>query len=335
MKFNSIHAALLLAAFSFSAEASDFINVIDNVSKAIDTIQDLGVRSVQASTGFEAGAATGIASAFPTGTKTIYISYVAVGSSVFSTPIQANWHQLKDGQYGKFYTHNSTMPKAGVTDKFVLSRQDGTAWPAGDYRVDLVVQSKVAGSVSFSVSSAASSSSNGNTGVWGSSSTATPAATSSAATATTAATTTAAAVTTATATTAAATSTAAPVSSSPGIKDIQISSGFSAGKATGAASSFSQSTKTIYASYTATGQSTGVKVQSVWYQEKENTLVKIKTLNSTLPATGVSKEFSLSSSGDSWPAGNYRVEFLINGAIAGAAPFTIENSNSGVWQPAN
>ena len=284
---------LLLALLAFvasNANANDFLKVLDSINKAVETTDDAGVQNVQASTGFANGAATGVGSIFPTGTKIVYISYTASGASTL-LPIQSVWYQVKNGKDFKIYALNATMPKSGVVSEFHLGRKDNS-WPLGDYRVDLVVQSKVLGSASFKIDDSQTS---GNSGVWGSDAAAVQA---------------------------------------PGVKDLLAATGFSGGKAVGAGSSFQQGVKTLYIVYTTTGQSSGVAVQAVWSKlDSTGVATKISAMNSTLPASGVSGEFHLSVSGASWPAGSYKVDLLINGAIAGTVNFKVEElSNAGVWQ---
>ncbi len=289
-------AAILAASLAFAAveaKANDFLKVLDTIGKVVDTVQDAAVKDAQASTGFANGAATGVGSVFPTGTKTIYVSYTASGATN-ALPIQAVWYQVKDSKDVKIYTLSSTMPKSGAVGEFHLGRQDAS-WPVGSYKVELVVNFKVLASVSFSVEEAQSS---GSSGVWG--------------------------------------GTAAAVQA-PGVKDLSAATGFASGKAVGAASSFTQGVKTVYVVYTATGQSSGVKVQAVWQSlSSAGAATKIATLNSTLPDSGVAGEFHLSVNGASWPAGSYKVDLLVNGAAAGSVSFAVEEqSNSGVWSPSS
>jgi hypothetical protein len=286
--------AFVCAFFAFASaspfatcRANDFFKVLDNINKGLETIQDASVQSVQVSSSFSSGAASGVGTVFTPDTKTIYVSYTAKGSS-YDLPIQAVWSKISNGVASRIYTMSGKMPKSGSVAEFHLS-SNGT-WPLGDYKVDLIVQNKTAASASFKIDSSQSS---GNAGVWN----------------------------------------GTAVVEKAGVKDVVAAKGFASGKADGAASSFEE-LKTVYAVYTATGPSEGVEIQALWYSvDAKGAAVKIATLKGRMPASGSASEFHLSVSGSSWPVGSYRVDLLIDGAVAGSVSFKIDApSNSGIWQ---
>ena len=78
---------------------------------------------------------------------------------------------------------------------------------------------------------------------------------------------------------------------------------------------------TIHASVATTGNATGANVTGKWlYQDGQTVHEDVKTVNTTGPAT---HDFSISKP-DGFPAGNYKFELWVNGALAQTREFAVK-----------
>ncbi len=90
-------------------------------------------------------------------------------------------------------------------------------------------------------------------------------------------------------------------------------------KVTAPATTFAQK-DTIHASVATTGTATGANVTGKWlYQDGQTVHEDVKTVNTTGPAT---HDFSISKP-DGFPAGNYKFELWVNGALAQTREFAV------------
>ncbi len=79
---------------------------------------------------------------------TIYASVDTTGTG--TATLKAKWTYRKDGQEAAVKEDTQTIAPAGpARSEFHISKPDG--WPAGDYRVEIFVADKSAGSKSFTV----------------------------------------------------------------------------------------------------------------------------------------------------------------------------------------
>ena len=79
---------------------------------------------------------------------TIYASVETTGTG--TATLKAKWTYRKDGQEAVVKEDTQTIAPAGpARSEFHISKPDG--WPAGDYRVEIFVADKSAGSKSFTV----------------------------------------------------------------------------------------------------------------------------------------------------------------------------------------
>jgi hypothetical protein len=104
------------------------------------------------------------------------------------------------------------------------------------------------------------------------------------------------------------------------VSGIELGNAIGADKRVAAPSTSFAATDTIYASVATEGASPSVALAARWtYQDGQ--LVNEET-QAIAPTGAAVSEFHISKP-DGWPAGNYRVEVIANGASAGARDFQV------------
>ncbi len=160
-----LKASLLMTALAFAAalQANDLVKALDSINKMVDGTSAPGVKSVVVGTGFANGAPSGVAAAFPPSVKRIYACYTAAGATG-NVQIQAVWLYGQDASsMAKIASSSDAMAKSGSVGEFHLEVPSGK-WPAGQYKVELLVRGKSVGEASFQIDESLAASGSG--AVW-------------------------------------------------------------------------------------------------------------------------------------------------------------------------
>lgn len=155
-------AAALLFAAPFAILA-DFWKELDKVVDVLDELAAPTVSNVIICEDVSEGRPVGVSTSFPRNTRKLHVWFNVSGAGP-EVSISSVWAKENGGQYSRI----QELVKNGPADKgrawmdFSLAVPDGSIWPPGSYKVDIVWNQKVLGTAQFSISDAVK----GGEGIW-------------------------------------------------------------------------------------------------------------------------------------------------------------------------